>query len=96
MKLKKWLKHMNTAAIKCNIWIEYEKTDGTFDEDLIYVGSMYDIPYWLVDYKLSPTDENGEAIQYSYQIRKTMDDEGGTPGYDGFIITLREENYYEI
>ena len=93
MKLKKWLKPLDTAGLKCNIWIEYQKTDGTYDEDCVYAGSMYDIPYWLVDYHLSPTDENGEAITWCHQIRSTIDDENGTPGLNGFVITLREKEY---
>jgi len=38
MKLRKWLKYIDAASVKCNIWI---------GDDCVYAGSMYDIPYWL-------------------------------------------------
>ena len=90
MKLKKWLKQISTAGVHCNIWMDYQKTDGTWDSDLIYAGSMYEIPYWIVDYSLSPVNENGEPIYYAHNIRKNVSDEAGTKGYNGFVICLRE------
>ena len=91
MKLKKWLKPLGTAGLSCNIYIQHEKTDGTLDEDLIYAGSMWDIPYWLVDYKIAPNDTNGEAISWCSCLYKDINDENGTLGYDGFCIYLQEK-----
>lgn len=91
MKLSKWLKPLETAGLKCNIWIEEPKLDGTYDEYCAYAGSMYGIPYWLVDYEIAPNDENGEAISWCHRIRKTIDDENGTEGINGFVITLKEK-----
>ena len=81
MKLRKWLKYVDTASCKCNIWI---------GSDCAYAGTMYDIPYWLVDYELDDTDKNVLPICWRYQIRSTIDDENGTYGLNGFVISLKE------
>ena len=91
MKFKKWLKPMDTAGLNCNIYIQYEKMDGTEDADLIYAGSMWNIPYWLVEYNIAPNDLNGEAIAYCHNMYKNIDDETGTPDYNGFCIYLQEK-----
>ena len=81
MKLRKWLKYVDAASVKCNIWI---------GDDCVYAGSMCDIPYWLIDYKLDDTGEYGVPICWCYQIRSNPNDEGGTPGLNGFSIILKE------
>lgn len=91
MKLKKWLEPMDTAGIFCNIWMQYIDREGNLQEDFMYAGSMWDIPYWLVDYKIAPNDENGEAISWVGRLRQNEDDEGGTPGLDGFCIYIQEK-----
>ena len=85
MKFIKWLKPMDTAGIKCNIWI---------GDDCVYAGDMYDIPYWLGDYEIDDEDINGEPIAWCHQIRSTVDNEGGTEGLNGFVICLKEKDIY--
>ena len=92
MKLSKWLKPMDTTGIHCNIYIEYERTDGTKDNDMIYAGSMYEIPYWLVDYDIAPKNENGESIYWAHALRKSENDEIIDFNTTGFVITLKEKN----
>ena len=81
MKLKKWLKYVDTIGINCNIWIE---------EDCVYAGVMSDIPYWIVDYELDDRDPKERSIYWANQIRSTIDDENGTQGLNGFVISLKE------
>lgn len=99
MTLKKWIKPLDTCGPFCNIYIEYEKkvTEGVWekDEDLIYCGSMYNIPYWLVDYEIAPNDENGKSIFYSCGLKEKLGDEKGKPERAGFVITLREKKNEE-
>ena len=87
MTLKKWLKPMDTCGLFCNIYIDN-------DDDPIYCGSMWDIPYHLVDLKIAkysnPADKS-EPIFYAHDIRKTINDEKGTKDYNGFIICLTEK-----
>ena len=90
MKLKKWLKYIDTSNLNCNIYLKYEKTDDTFDYDLIYAGSMYSIPYWLVDYNIEEPDKDGEPISYTNWLKKNVDDDEPTKGYGGFCIYLEE------
>jgi hypothetical protein len=82
MKLKKWLKYVDTASCKCNIWI---------DNDCVYAGIIYDIPYWLVDYELDDRDKHSQPICWCHKIRSTPDNEDGTEGLNGFVICLKEE-----
>jgi len=91
MKLSKWLKPMDTSGLHCNIYITYKKPDGTIDSDMIYAGSMYEIPYWLVDYNITPNDENGESIYWAHGLKKNIDDEEGTFDKVGFVISVYEE-----
>lgn len=96
MKLRSWLKPLDTSSLNCNIYIMYQKkvAEGVWetDCDLIYAGSMWNIPYWLVDYDIAPNDEDGESIFYAHNMHKTVDDEKGTQGYDGLYIYLKEKD----
>lgn len=97
MKFKKWLKYIDTAGLMCNIYITYQKkgkVEGTYetDSDLIYAGSMYDIPYWLVDYEIDKSDADGEPIYYATNLKANENDEIGTKDLKGFIIFLKEKN----
>lgn len=90
MTLKKWLSKLDTTGMPCNIYIE---EDGDNAEP-IYCGSMYNIPYWLADMQLAKYNNNEDKdppIWYAYNIRKYSNDEHGTKGYNGFIITLTEK-----
>lgn len=88
MTLKKWMKSLETCGVPCNIYIE---EDG-MAADPIYCGSMYDIPYWMADLHLGKIDDEGNyPIFFAHNIRKTINDEHGTEGYNGFVITLTEE-----
>lgn len=87
MKLKKWLKVIDPIGINCNIYI---------GEDLIYAGSMSDIPYWLVDYPISKyndEEDQDSPIWFGHKIRKSTEDVEGTEGYNGFVISLNEKEY---
>lgn len=96
MKFKKWLKYIDTAGLMCNIYITYQKKgaiEGTYktDSDLVYVGSMRDIPYWLVDYEIDKPDTNGEPIYYA-MLKANENDETWTKDLKGFVIYLKEKN----
>jgi len=87
MKFKKWLNQMDTSGLACNIYF-------ADDTEPIYCGSMWDIPYWLTDFQIAKynSEENkGRPIWFAHNIRKNANDERGTEGYNGFIITLTEQ-----
>lgn len=90
MKLKKWLKYIDTSNLNCNIYIKYKKPDKTFGNDLIYAGSMWNIPYWLAEYEIDEPDKDGKSIEYTTGLRKNVNDEEGTKNYNGFFIYLVE------
>ena len=92
MKLKKFLKYIDTATLNCNIYITYKKQSGEFGSDLIYAGNMYNIPYWLVDYNIDEPDVDGEPICYHSNLYTDIDDEEATKGYSGLVITLKERD----
>ena len=91
MKLKKWLKPLDVIGLFCNIYIKYIDNNGEKKEDLIYCGSMYHIPYWLVEYKIAPNDEDGESIFYAHGLKENSEDEKGNWNKEGFVITLQEK-----
>lgn len=95
MKLKKWLKPVDGASFQCNIYMQYEKqtVEGVWETkyDLIYAGSLWSVPYWLVDYEIAPNDKNGQAISFCYNMFKNVDDEEETEGYNGLCIYLQEQ-----
>lgn len=85
MKFKKFLDQIDTAGLNCNIYF-------VEDEDPIYCGSMWDIPYWLADYQIAKyKDGYTKPIIFANSIKKDADDEHGTKGYNGFVITLTEQ-----
>ena len=89
MKFRDWLKYVDTSCLKCNIYLKYKK-NGTFDYDLVYAGSMFDIPYRLVEYKIEEPDKDGEPICYTNWLKKDINDEEPTQNYSGFCIYLEE------
>lgn len=86
MKFKRWLNQIDTTGLACNIYIA---EDGD-DAEPIYCGSMFNIPYWLVDYQIAKEDEN-KPIWFANNIRKNINDEHATKDYGGFVITLTEQ-----
>ena len=85
MKFKKWLNQIDTGGLVCNI---YFAEDGD-DAEPIYCGSMWDIPYWLVDYQIAKYEDHYiKPIEFRHNIRKNINDEHGTKGYNGFVIIL--------
>ena len=95
MKLKKWLKHVDASSFQCNIYLQYEtQIDEGVKEtkyDLVYAGSLWEVPYWLVEYKIAPNDKDGEAISFCHSMFEDVDDECGTEGYDGLCIYLQQK-----
>lgn len=84
MTLKKWLKPIETIGIKCKIYMNYKR--NVFEADCLYFGSMYDIPYHLVDYQIGyctgDPEVEGEPIFWAL-----LDEELNTYG---FVINLKE------
>ena len=91
MKFKKWIKYLDTAGIKCNIYISYTQ-QGENKADLIYAGSMYDIPYWLVEYEIDEPELGAEPIYYTHGLKTHIDNDNKEENKDcnGFIIYLKE------
>ena len=88
MTLKTWLDQVDTFGLNCNIYFAEDNDDA----DPVYCGSMSDIPYWLVDYKLTKfKDRCTKPVKFAHNIRKSIYDENGTEDYNGFIIILTEE-----
>lgn len=90
MKFKKWLNQINTSGLACNIYIAEEGDNA----DPIYCGSMWNIPYWLTDYQIAKYDSEknkDKPIWFAHNIRKNINDENGTEGYNGFVITVTEQ-----
>jgi hypothetical protein len=88
MKFKKFLDQIDTSGLVCNIYFAEDDTEP------IYCGSMWDIPYWLTDFQIAKynSEENKDKpIWFANNIRKNANDERGTEGYNGFIITLTEQ-----
>ena len=52
MKFKKWLKYIDPVGIDIAIW-----TDDNKDKP-VYEGDIFDIPWYLVDFKIDNTCEN--------------------------------------
>lgn len=78
MKLKKVIKYLDRSS-HCKIWIN-EETDP------IYEGSVWKIPWILLDDSLN-NDDDGEAIWAAY------DEKASNPNYRSyFAIYLKEED----
>lgn len=95
MTLKTWLNQMDTCGIPCNIWIA-EDENMEYSEP-IYCGSMWNIPYWIADMKIAKYNNNKDKdkpIWYAHNIRENINDEHGTKGYNGFVITVTESGEY--
>lgn len=76
MKLRKWLKITDVMELKAAIYIENE-------EDPIWKGSAYYIPWWLADLEIADPTLAGEPISF-----RTHFDEDDNPGV---IICLKDE-----
>jgi hypothetical protein len=96
MKLKKFLKPLETAGLKCNIYTCYKKGED-FEEELVYIGSMRDIPYWIVNYEIGFCDNDPDAvgldpISWTHGLKQSYNDnEDLDSQYQGFCIYLKEE-----
>ena len=89
MKFFDWLSMIDTCGLACNIYIAEEGDDA----EPIYCGSMWNIPYWIADMKIAKynnSKDKDKPIWFGCDIRKSPDDESGTEGYNGFVITLTE------
>lgn len=91
MTLKKWLKPIQTAGLQCKIYMNY-KCAGDFEANCEYSGSMYDIPYHLVDYQIGycagdPAVCGEEPIYWAL-----LNEESKTYG---FVINLKESEENE-
>lgn len=88
MKFFDWLSMIDTSGLACNIYFAEDEKDA----DPIYCGSMSDIPYWLADYQIAKfKDRFTKPIEFAHSIRKNVNDENGTKGYNGFVIILTEK-----
>lgn len=91
MTLHDWLSVVDTIGLPCNIWIAED--EGSECDEPIYCGSMWDIPYWIADMKIAKynnSKDKDKPIWFAHNIRKYSNDENGTEGYNGFVITVTE------
>ena len=79
MTLKDVLKIVDFGNLILVVYIEEE-------EEPIWVGSCYDLPWWLAEHKIaSPDSEWGEEpIDYRHSLGKDYDNE------PGFVICLKD------
>ena len=75
MKLRKFLKYVNK--------LDYIKIYSNEDEaDILYEGTILDIPWWIVDCKLAENPGEDEPVHTWF--RKTASD-----SYEGmFVVTV--------
>jgi hypothetical protein len=72
MKLRKFLKYINKLD-----YIKIYSNEG--EEDIIYEGTILDIPWWIVDCKLAEDPGNNEPVHTWFY-------ETANGSYEGMLV----------
>ena len=89
MKLGKWLRNMGKCCdmigIYCRVFISEDSDFGP-----IYEGSIDDIPWFLMDYKIGRHDANENSDAPIFFVDYFGGEDGEKIDRPGFVIVIRE------
>ena len=71
MKLANWLDVTDVIGLKAVVWYEGD------DEEPLWQGSLYDIPYWIAKMKLASFNEGESPISFRDSLGKEFNDKAG-------------------
>lgn len=57
MKLRKWLKNINPIGLNIVVW----DRDSVADEEPLFAGSAWDLPWWVGEGIISKLDEDDDG-----------------------------------
>ena len=74
MKLRKWLKNINPISLNIVVWDE----DSIKDEEPVYAGSIWDLPWWVAEGKISRLNkDDDEPIDFRENLGKEFKNKPG-------------------
>ena len=80
MKLRKWLKNVNPIGLKIVVWDK----DSMVDEEPLFAGSAFDLPWWIGEGIISKSDEDDdEPIDFRDNLGKEFNNK------PGIVVTVK-------